>query len=402
MEKRIDTAWDFIFDKLVHPNTNQIYDYRTSEDADGSFRHLPTPNEIKKCIPNPCGWTTGMEDSDINGGIMLDATLDRIGVTGDKSLTKYIDILYDGLMLNTKVSGQNGFLARAVHPSDGKSHYMNSSRDQYTHWIFGMSHYYDSDLCTDERREEIRNALITFAEKAEIDVTEENDMSLTREDGKPALVCRMKGEKVCWHETNRLPMFYLAAYHVSGDSHWLDMYKKERDWAIDKAEKIEFSMDFFNGVFALMQMQLSLRLLYNYESEESYRIRYKNLMKRVAEATEPYLYVSLEKLKGLSIPTRVPSWRELPDKYVEFTRVSHGYEVYMHHVYLAGGVDYHALLRNATEGIITQNLCPDFKIKIEQEEAFYEAVDLVDFSKAFNYFPVAFCGAYWALRKNKQ
>jgi hypothetical protein len=402
MEKRIDTAWDFIFDKLVHPNTNQIYDYRTSEDADGTFRHLPTPEEMKKCIPNPCGWTTGMEDSDINGGIMLDATLERIEVTSDKALTKYIDILYEGLMLNAKVSEQKGFLARTVHPSDRKSHYMNPSRDQYTHWIFGMTHYYDSEICPEERREEIRNVLVAFAEKAEKDVTAENDMSLVREDGNPALVCRMKGEKVCWHETNRLPMFYMAAYHVSGDIHWLDMYNKERDWALDKAEKIEFSMDFFKGVFALMQMQLSLRLLYNYETDESYRIRYKNLMERVSEATEPYLYASLEKLRGLSIPITVPSWRELPDEHIEFVRVSYGYEVYMHHVYLADGVDYHTLLRNATEGIITQNLCPNFKIKREQEQAFGEVVDLVDFSKAFNYFPVAFCGAYWALRQNKQ
>lgn len=402
MEKRIDIAWNFIFDKLVHPATNQIYDYRTSEDKDGAFRHLPTPAEMKACIPNPCGWYTGMEDSDINGGIMLDATLDRISVTGDRSLTKYIDILYDGLMLNTKVSEQKGFLARAVHPDDRKSHYMNPSRDQYTHWIFGMTHYYDSDLCTDERREEIRNVLVAFAEKAERDVTEEHDMSLTREDGKPALVCRMKGEKVCWHETNRLPMFYMAAYHVSGDIHWLDMYKKERDWALDKAEKIEFSMDFFKGVFALMQMQLSLRLLYNYETEESYRIRYKTLMERVAEATEPYLYASLEKLRDYSNPSTVTPWREVPTELREMTRVSHGYQVNMHYVYLTTGVDYHALLRNASEGLIAQGLCPDFKIKREQEEAFERVASFIDFSKAFNYFPVNFCGAYWALRKNKQ
>jgi hypothetical protein len=402
MEKRIETAWNFIFDKLVHPNTNQIYDYRSSEDADGAFRHLPTSEEMKACIPNPCGWYTGMEDSDINGGIMLDATLERIEITGDRSLIRYIDILYDGLMLNTKVSEQKGFLARAVSPFDRKSHYMNSSRDQYTHWIFGMTHYYDSDLCTDERREEIRNALTSFAEKAEKDVTEENDMSLTREDGKPALVCRMKGEKVVWHETNRLPMFYLAAYHVSGDSHWLDMYKKEREWALDKAEKIEFSMDFFKGVFALMQMQLSLRLLYNYDTDEGYRVRYKNLMKRVAEATEPYIFVSLEKLKGYPDPTKVTPWREVPDEFREMTRVSHGYEVNMHNVYLTTGVDYHTLLRNASEGLIAQNLCPDFKIKMEQEEAFGKVASLIDFSKTFNYFPVLFCGAYWALRQNKQ
>ena len=36
------------------------------------------------------------------------------------------------------------------------------------------------------------------------------------------------------------------------------------------------------------------------------------------------------------------------------------------------------------------------------EDAFEKAVSYIDFSKAFNYFPTNFCGAYWALRKNKQ
>ena len=402
MEKRINTAWRFVFDKLVHPNTNQIYDYRSSEDVDGTFRHLPTSEEMAKCIPNPCGWFTGMEDSDINGGIMLDASIDRIEVTGDRSLVKYIDILYDGLMLNTKVSEQNGFLARAVHPADRKSHYMNSSRDQYTHWIFGMTHYYDSELCTYERREEIRKALVSFAEKAERDVTEEHDMSLVREDGMPAIVCRMKGEKLCWHETNRLPMFYLAAYHVSGDEHWLDMYKKERDWGLDKAEKIEFDMNFFKGVFALMQMQLSLRLLWNYETDESYRKRYKALMERVAEATEEYLPIAYEHLKSYPNEATVIPWREVPEDLRETTRMTYGYPVNMHYVYCARGTDYHTYLRNASEGLIAQNLCPGWMIKREQEETFYEVIGHLNFERAYNYYPVAFCGAYWALQKNKQ
>ena len=402
MKKRIDKAWNFVFDKLVHPNTNQIYDYRSSEDGDGAFRHLPTPEEMAKCIPNPCGWYTGMEDADINGGIMLDATIERIEVTGDKSLMKYIDILYDGLMLNTRVSEQKGFLARTVHPSDRKSHYMNSSRDQYTHWIFGMCHYYDSGLCTDERREEIRRVLVSFAEKAERDVTEEHDMSLVREDGMPAIVCRMKGEKLVWLETNRLQMFYLAAYHVSGDSHWLDMYHKERDWGLDKAEQIEFDMNFFKGVFALMQMQLSLRLLWNYETDESYRKRYKALMERVAEATEEYLPVARDNLKAYPNETTVIPWREVPEEHREVTRITHGYPVNMHYVYRARGNDLHTYLRNASEGLIAQNLCPDWKIKKEQEMTFYEVIGYLDFEKAYNYYPVAFCGAYWALRQNKQ
>jgi hypothetical protein len=149
-------------------------------------------------------------------------------------------------------------------------------------------------------------------------------------------------------------------------------------------------------------MQLSLRLLYDHETEEGYRERYKSLMERVAEATEPYIFVSLEKLKDYKNPSTVISWRECPTEFVELQRISHGYEVNFPHNYEASVGDSYPILRNASEGIITQCLCPDFKVKREQEEAFEKAVSYIDFSKAFNYFPTNFCGAYWALRKNKQ
>ena len=125
-------------------------------------------------------------------------------------------------------------------------------------------------------------------------------------------------------------------------------------------------------------------------------------MERVAKATEEYLPVARDNLREFpGEPTVIP-WREVPEEHREVTRITHGYPVNMHYVYRARGTDLHTYLRNASEGLIAQNLCPDYKINSEQEKAFSEVVSLLDFERAYNYFPVAFCGAYWALRKNKQ
>ena len=187
---RIDSAWDFIFDRLVSPNTHQIYDYRTTEENDGAFVHLPTPEEIAACIPNPCGWFSGMEDSNIYGGIMMDAVLDRYKCTGDGSLKRYSDELYKGLILNTRVSPQRGFLARAVHPEDGKSHYINSSRDQYTHWIYSMSAFRNSELSDKAQKEaeDIVERARMQAQKAADEVLNMSDVDKTIEIAKYRLL----------------------------------------------------------------------------------------------------------------------------------------------------------------------------------------------------------------------
>ena len=396
---RIDSAWDFIFNRLVSPITHQIYDYRTTEGDDGALVHLPTPEEIAACIPNPCGWFSGMEDSNIYGGIMMDAVLDRYKCTGNGSLKRYSDELYMGLMLNTRVSPQRGFLARAVHPENGKSHYINSSRDQYTHWIYSMSAFRDSELSDKAQKEAINAALVAFAQKAEHDVTEENEFSLLREDGKPALVCQMMGPKTACHETNRLPMFYLAAFVASDDNHWRALYESIREEALAKAETIELvDMHFFKHPFALHQMQLSLRFLYDNDGDESYRARYKALMHRVAEGTEKYLYPALQILKSTPLPTTGVPWRECPDEFVRVKKPSHGYEVRLPDWREATEGSLYWPLKDATDGIITQCLCPNFNIKPQQLAAFTEALAAVDTSKGFCHAAGSFCGAYWALK----
>lgn len=399
IEKKIGQAWDFVFERLLHPATNQIYDYRTSEEPDGAWRHLATPAEIAASTPNPCGWFSGMENTDINGGVMLDGALDRYEQTKDAAVLPFIARLYDGLMRNTRVSAQDGFLARGVLPSDGKTHYINSSRDQYTHWIYAMYHYYRSPLCTDAQKKEITDALCAFARKAERDVTAENNWCLLREDGCPALVCDMLGERVMWHETGRLPMFYAAAHATSGDPHWEKAYLAVREKTLAYAEQIVFDRNIFKNVFAFLQMQESLRLLHDCEEDADYRARYLHLMQRVAKVTEAYTADSFSTVQEREIPRVLCDWRACPAAFVKDKGISHGLAVIKPDVLAAAGGNLWFMIHNVAEAILVQALCPDYEIAEDQVQIFEKAVQHLDFSNAFSDYPVTYCAAYYALKK---
>lgn len=400
VEKNVQAAWDFVFDKLWCEKTKLIFDYRTSEGADGAFRHLPTKEEIAENYPNPCGWYTGMEDGDISGGMMLDAVLYRYELTKEKSMKKYADDLYEGLMANATV-GPKGFLARARLPEDGKTYYINSSRDQYTHWIFAMMHFLNSELSDEAQRAAIKKVLVEFAEKAENDLTEENDYSLLNAVGKPSLVCWMKGEMINRHESLRTAMIYMAAYAATNDLHWLEKYREERAWGLDFAEKIQFEGHVFERAFALMQMQLSVRLIYDYETEEEYKERYKALMEKVADGAEHFLGEARENLKGVEMPKTVISWRDCPEKFIGGEWNPYGYDIKLPNVYLASCGNLMWDLRNACDSIVLQCLCDGRKMKKEQIKAFTEILENVSFADSFNHAPVAYCLAFWALKAKR-
>ncbi len=396
-EQNIQDGWDFVFNRLFNKKTKLIYDYVTEEGENGAWAHLPTKEEIKNNYPNPCGWYTGMEDSDINGGMMMDAVIYRYNATKDPSMKKYADDLYEGLMQNTRVSEQKGFLARGRLPEDGVTHYINSSRDQYTHWIFAMLHFYHSELSNAEQRESIKTALIEMAEKAERDVIEENDYCLLNEEGKPALVCEMANENVVWHESLRMAMFFMAAYVVTNDGRWLEAYKKWREWGLDYAEEIQLTKERYTGAFMLMQMQLSVKLLYDYEQETSYKERYGKLMEKVGEFSKFYVFESLEYLKDFEMPTTLPSWRDCPKKYVRKSNI-YGYKVILNNIYEAKKEGAARALRNGSESLVVQLLGPDDKIDQEQIAAFTKIVKTVSFKSPYNHIPVAYCLAWWMLK----
>ena len=80
---------------------------------------------------------------------------------------------------------------------------------------------------------------------------------LLRADGKESLVNTMWGN-LGPHEFLRLPMFYLAAFHVTGDKKWQTEYLKYRDEAIQKSHGFDYNA---SRSYCALQMAYSLRLV---------------------------------------------------------------------------------------------------------------------------------------------
>lgn len=74
-------------DALFSPKTEVFYDLIISCDPQKSLEFVPTAGEIERLSKtNPNGYSTGMEDGMIIGGIMMCAVLDKYEMTKDPSL----------------------------------------------------------------------------------------------------------------------------------------------------------------------------------------------------------------------------------------------------------------------------------------------------------------------------
>jgi hypothetical protein len=117
-------------ERFLDPASGRLFDYV----CPGTFRlasgMLPTADEVRREVPNGGGWGTPIENGPINGGIFLGALVDRLGTTVPSD-PKLVLAVADGLLELAERSGRRGFLARGLL-ADRKTHYPNSSVDQYT------------------------------------------------------------------------------------------------------------------------------------------------------------------------------------------------------------------------------------------------------------------------------
>lgn len=392
VNKQMDAIWDYVWNCLYCEKTSLIYDMRTTREKDGNIVHLPTPEEIAREYPNPCGWTSGMENSMINGGMMLDTVLNRYEKTGDPAMKGYADKLFLGIKRCAEISGSVGFLARSISPFDGKSYFPNSSRDQYTHVVYGLTRYFDSPLCTD--KDAVKQILVNFAHRAEQNVTPENEYDMLRADGKVGLVAKL-WDVWGWNEWLRLLMIYMAAYHVSGDTHWLDLYKPLRDEGIEKSQP---DPDEHGSIVFQLQMQLSVRLLYDHDPDEEYRAKYLDLLQKVAalnvDRIEEFRSIVTEMPWFYNIP--VLEWREPQSK--DFVVVNgekratparDPYQTVYHKIFFN--------LSNVFAMLYKQALCPDYAITDELLNAFSDVANVVDAVDHCTETPIYALAAYWAM-----
>ena len=394
----MERAWQFVWNRLFDGRTHMFYNYLVGNEADAATRFLPEPELIKLQIPNPGGYGTGMEDCMLNAGIMMDAVVARYEATGDEAMRAFASDIYRGMKLDATVSEKKGFLPRGGSPADCRSHYIDTSRDQYTNWIYGAYRFYYSDLCDEKQKESIRRILIGMSEKMEAEVIPENRFSFQREDGELGFVGQMWGE-LRPHEYLRLPMLYLLTWKVTGDGRWKDAYMRYRDVAVEK------SLDFVpltGPSYAALQMQYSMRLVYDLEEDAAVRAKLSEMMKRLAS---PYEEASRRQAAELMTPEG-KAWLEIPYTSWENSKFRYsgvwgnmGYFVpepsdFREHL------SYYPL-RAVGEDAAIAALCPDWKVADETLEALLKTAEFVDYEKHKTCAPISLIAGYWLAKKSR-
>jgi hypothetical protein len=307
---QMDAAWEVVWSRFYLPEVKTFGDYLSSYDKGREQAHLPTAEEVKRQYPNPCGYSTGMEDGAILGGAMLSVLCDRFAVTGDESLRVRAADVFAGLRRCATVHGVRGFVARNVCPEDRTSVYINSSRDQVTHFVHGLWQYYRSPLSDEATKAQIRKVLADVAERMIAFVTPENDFDFCRADGQrcPLGICRMWNVQP--HEAARLPMIYAAAWDATRDGRYRENWRKYAAEAIaQSAHPGEHK-----PAYALLQMQCSLEVLRELEPDPTLRAEIHARMEHVRQLAGTRLNAVLKQISQKSVEEMRmlgPDWRQV-------------------------------------------------------------------------------------------
>lgn len=385
--RAIEKAFLFVKNKLFHQKTNLIYDHI----AYGKETDFPTPTEILSGYPNPCGYTTGMEDGMINGATMLDACITMHEKHANEQARDLAKKLVLGMLSCAKSATDKGFLPRAVSIFDGKTHYTDSSRDQYTMFAFAMHRYLNSTLCTKKDKKEINGVIEPIARRLEKNVIKENGYDALTEDGRKTLATTMWGDGLDNHEYLRLPMIYLLAYETNGNEYWLEKYKTICDKAIQK------SLPLINywSLYALSQMMASIRLCYDVDKDQDYKTKYLSLMNAVCDYVESKVDSIRERINALTnYNAPQPSFRTL-EKVLDARWVNLGYKNAVRLI-RQDEKEFFTLQDGAQVGIIL-GLAPYTTPTQNAKNLFLESFAKIDLNVHERNLPVFFIDGYYRL-----
>lgn len=305
-EEPMEAAWNFLTGELFSAETGLIYDYLSSRDSGARFRYLPSPEEIAAAFPNPCGWSTGMEDCALNGGFLID-TLRLRGELGSDFAARAIR----GLIRLATVHGKRGFVARGLSVVDGRSCYGNSSRDQFTLAVYGLLTGWRSREMAPALRGEAAGVLAAIADYCAAIAVPERSYDLHRLDGGRAIVSKM------WacapHEAFRLPMIFAAAYEATGEETYGELTRSfaapglARTLELDPDDAAWWDMP-------LIQMQISFSCFLAGRTMPEHDRTLRNLLRTGAGIARRKLAELLDRAERFDgrWDALCPNWRTLP------------------------------------------------------------------------------------------
>ncbi|WP_026994629.1 hypothetical protein [Flectobacillus major] len=232
--------------------------------------YWPTPEECLESKPNALGWWSPIENGAMFNGLYMDGVIQRWENSKSEKDAEKVRTIARGLMLTASLSNVVGFIGRGV-TSDGVSHYPLGSNDQTGGWYYGVWRYLETDLPTPSERKAFESKILTVSQ-AIID----NKYNLPAE---PPF--NFRGSFGTFdHNCSRLIFSVRAAYLITKDAYWQDLYIKllfQRGGTLNKsrAEVIEEGLEYDpSGKFSTWDESPSmgcLRLLW--ENEDNPEIK---------------------------------------------------------------------------------------------------------------------------------
>lgn len=265
----LDVIWAAL-ETFIDPDTGVIYDLSLGR-AD-----LPTREQVLDDVPNPCGWAAGFEDAALNAGLMLPFAIGLAQRSGKQKWEAVAQRLADLVLKLATVSDTPGFLARGVLP-DGLTYYRNSSADQYTMVITAMHALCQWEGAGAERQQQAAH----FVSQV-MALLEKHDWDIPTSDEKAGWV----GETgQFWPDrATRLLQFAVADAALNPSPQTLARYRSLRDEAGSRRARGLFCKPGATSVpYAVLQTQVSLRLLYELEPDAEFKQVWRLAMHDLAE-----------------------------------------------------------------------------------------------------------------------
>jgi len=376
---KMDEAWKVSWERFFDPRTNLFYDRVSSYEPAQRFATLPTLAEIAQLNPNHNGWGTGMEDCAISGGLLMAMVCDRHAVTGEASLRASATRIFRGLVLLGTVSSSPGFVARGVSPLDCLAHYDESSRDQYTWYVYGLWRYCRSPLSSPAEREQARQLVAAVCQRLERNCVAERGYRIGREGGSAESIVDSMWNNAA-HEIARLPMIYAIGADLTADRHWADLAEKYAPEAAERSAGESTKIP-----YALLQQQVSLEALYELEKSPERKARWLECMKLVAGRSH-FALPFARQYKPLDLATLDMDWRNWP------IVLSMGYRVPQ---MPQACRQEDRTVRQPAEAALTQFLLPQPQLTPEQLALVRQGLAQVDNTKAVTYGLYYTQAAYW-------
>jgi len=257
-------------EKFIDPDTGVLYDNSLGR------AELPSRDQVLDDVPNQCGWTSGFEDAALNAGFLLPDVIQLAQQTGDEKWQTAAARLADLLLKLVTVSDTPGFVARGVLP-DGVTYYRDSSTDQYT-MAFRAMHaisQWEGAGATRQRR------AAQFVADA-MALLQRHQWDIPTADGQKSWV----GEtSQFWPDrASRLLQFAVTNAAMNPGEASLSLYRTLREECHSRRARGLFSKPGYATIpYALLQTQVSLRMLWELEPDPEYKMVWRLSMDDLAE-----------------------------------------------------------------------------------------------------------------------